>query len=168
MRINEEIDNKEVRLIDKNGTMLGIKSISEALNLAEESNLDLVEISPNAEPPVCKIVDYNKTMYEKAKKEKEAKKNQKVVSIKEVRLSAKIEEHDLQVKCKNAYKFLADGNKVKASVRFRGRQQKYSEDGIEVLTKFADLVKEVGTIEKKPAMDGRSMIMILVPKKQEA
>ena len=144
--------------------MLGIVSTSEALKLAFDKNLDLVEISPNAVPPVCKIIDYNKTMYEKAKKEKEAKKNQKVVTIKEVRLSANIEEHDLEVKSKNAYKFLSQGNKIKVSIRFKGRQQKYATDGLEVFSKFADLVKDVGSIEKSAALEGRTMTMILVPK----
>lgn len=145
--------------------MIGIVSIEDALEKAAENNLDLVEISPNAEPPVCKIADYNKTMYEKAKKAKEAKKSQKVVNLKEVRLSAKIEDHDLNVKSKNAYKFLLDGNKVKASIRFRGRQQKYTEDGLDVLSRFADSVKEVGSVDKKPSVEGRMMTMIISPKK---
>lgn len=144
--------------------MLGIVSISEALKLALDKNLDLVEISPNAVPPVCKIIDYNKSMYEKAKKEKEAKKSQKLVTIKEVRLSANIEEHDLDVKSKSACKFLLQGNKVKASIRFKGRQQKYTTDGLDVFTRFADLVKEVGTIEKSAALEGRTMTMIISPK----
>jgi translation initiation factor IF-3 len=145
--------------------MIGIVSIEDALEKAAENNLDLVEISPNAEPPVCKIADYNKTMYEKAKKAKEAKKSQKVVNLKEVRLSAKIEDHDLNVKSKNAYKFLLDGHKVKASIRFRGRQQKYTEDGLDVLSRFADSVKEVGSVDKKPSVEGRMMTMIISPKK---
>lgn len=144
--------------------MLGILPTSKALDLASEKDLDLVEISPNAVPPVCKITDYNKTMYEKAKKEKESKKNQKIVTLKEVRLSAKIEEHDLEVKVKNGHKFLLQGNKVKASIRFRGRQQKFTEDGFKVLSKFAEAMKEVGTIEKAPSLEGRTMIMILTPK----
>ncbi|QHI71809.1 translation initiation factor IF-3 [Aminipila terrae] len=167
MRINNEINDKEIRLIDEDGTMLGIVPVPAALELAFEKDLDLVEISPNAVPPVCKIVDYNKTMYEKAKKEKEAKKAQKVVIIKEVRLSAKIDEHDLEVKSKSAYKFLSEGSKVKASIRFKGRQQKYTTDGLDVLLKFADLIKEVGTVEKAAALDGRTMTMIISPKKQD-
>lgn len=165
--INNEIHYKEIRLIDSDGTMLGVVSTSKALELADQKNLDLVEISPNAVPPVCKIADYNKAMYEKAKKEKEAKKSQKVVTLKEVRLSAKIEEHDLDVKSKNAHKFLLEGNKVKASVRFKGRQQKYKEDGYEVLSRFAESIKEVGMIEKAPSVEGRTMIMILGPKTQK-
>ncbi len=165
--MNGEINNKEIRLIDADGAMLGIVSIEEALEKALESNLDLVEISPNAIPPVCKIVDYNKTMYEKAKKERQAKKSQKVVTLKEVRLSAKIEEHDLEVKSKNAYKFLLEGNKVKASIRFKGRQQKYATDGLDVFSRFADSVKEVGDIDKGAALEGRTMTMIISPKKKE-
>lgn len=165
--MNDEINDKEIRLIDADGAMLGIVSIEEALEKALESNLDLVEISPNAIPPVCKIVDYNKTMYEKAKKERQAKKSQKVVTLKEVRLSAKIEEHDLEVKSKNAYKFLLEGNKVKASIRFKGRQQKYATDGLDVFSRFADSVKEVGDIDKGAALEGRTMTMIISPKKKE-
>lgn len=145
--------------------MLGIVSTAEALELAFQKDLDLVKISPNAVPPVCKIADYNKTMFEKAKKEKEAKKNQKVVTLKEIRLSVKIEEHDLEVKIRNANKFLLEGNKVKASIRFKGRQQKYTMDGTDVLSRFAEAVKEVGTVEKAPSLDGRTMAMILSPKK---
>ncbi len=162
--INNEINAKEIRLIDADGTMLGIVSISEALELAYKKDLDLVEISPNAIPPVCKISDYNKTMYEKAKKEKESKKSQKVVALKEIRLSAKIEEHDLDFKMKNAYKFLSEGNKVKVSIRFKGRQQKYTANGYEVLSRFADPMKEVSSIEKIPCLEGRTMIMVLNPK----
>lgn len=165
--MNDEINDKEIRLIDADGAMLGIVSIEEALEKALTSNLDLVEISPNAIPPVCKIVDYNKTMYEKAKKERQAKKSQKVVTLKEVRLSPKIEEHDLEVKSKNAYKFLLEGNKVKASIRFKGRQQKYATDGLDVFSRFADSVKEVGDIDKGAALEGRTMTMIISPKKKE-
>lgn len=164
--INDEITDKEIRLIDADGSMLGIMPASEALELAFKKDLDLVKISPNAEPPVCKIADYNKTMYEKAKKEKEARKSQKVVELKEIRLSVKIEEHDFDVKIKNAHKFLKEGNKVKASIRFKGRQQKYAQDGKDVLTRFSEAIKEVGIIEKTPALEGRTMAMILSPKKQ--
>jgi len=146
--------------------MLGIVPTSEALELALQKDLDLVKISPNAVPPVCKIADYNKTMYEKAKKEKEVKKNQKIVTLKEIRLSVKIEEHDLDVKIKNAHKFLTEGNKVKASIRFKGRQQKYAQDGNDVLSRFSEAIKEVGIIEKAPCLEGRTMAMILAPRKQ--
>lgn len=163
--INNEILDNEVRLIDADGTMLGVVSIAEAMKLAGDRDLDLVKISPNAVPPVCKIADYNKAMYEKSKRDKEAKKAQKVVELKEIRLSVNIEEHDLGVKVKNAHKFLADGNKVKASLRFKGRQQKYTDDGTDVMTKFADALSEIGSVEKAPLKEGRTMIMIMVPKK---
>lgn len=163
--INNEITDKEIRLIDADGTMLGIVSLAEALEKASKKDLDLVKISPNAVPPVCKIADYNKAMYEKAKKEKEAKKSQKTVELKEIRLSVKIEEHDLDVKVKNAHKFLSEGNKVKASLRFKGRQQKYTGDGNDVMSRFAEAIKEVGTVERAPLQEGRTMIMIIAPKK---
>ncbi len=165
LSINNEITEQEIRLIDSDGTMLGITPTKKALELAYQKDLDLVKISPNAVPPVCKITDYNKTMYEKAKKEKEDRKNQKVITLKEIRLSVNIEDHDLGVKVKNAQKFLNDGNKVKASVRFRGRQQKYANDGTDVLTKFAEAMQEVGVVEKAPSLEGRTMFMILSPKK---
>lgn len=165
IQINEEINDQEIRLIDSDGTMLGVVPTVEALQMASEKNLDLVKISPNAVPPVCKIVDYHKAMYEKAKKEKEAKKNQKIVTIKEVRLSAKIDEHDLEVKIKSAQKFLTEGNKVKASIRFRGRQNKYMEDGLLVFEKFSEQLKEVGVVEKAPSLDGRTLVMIVSSKK---
>jgi translation initiation factor IF-3 len=165
LSINNEITEKEIRLIDSDGTMLGIMPTKEALRLAHEKDLDLVKISPNAIPPVCKIADYNKTMYEKAKKDKEAKKSQKNVTLKEIRLSVVIEEHDLEVKVKNANKFLAEGNKVKASVRFKGRQQKYAQDGSDVLSRFSEAIKEAGVIEKAPSLEGRTMTMVVAPKK---
>lgn len=161
--INEEIRDKEVRLIDVDGSMLGIMSAKDAQRLANQKNLDLVKISPNANPPVCKIMDYGKHLFELAKKEKEAKKNQKVINVKEVRLSPTIEEHDFDFKLKNAYRFLKDGDKVKVSVRFRGREMNHTSIGAEVLEKFADGIKEVGAVEKKPKLEGKSMIMILNP-----
>jgi len=164
--INDEIKDKEIRLIDMDGTMLGVVPVSEGLDLAAQRDLDLIKISANGVPPICKIADYNKTMYEQAKKKKEAKKNQKVVALKEVRLSVKIEEHDLNLKIKNASKFLSGGNKVKVSIRFKGRQQKYKEDGVGVLTRFADAISEVGDIEKAPSIEGRTMLMIVSPKKK--
>ncbi len=164
--INEDIRDPEVRLIDSDGEMLGVVSSKDAQNMAITKNLDLVKIVSNATPPVCKIMDYGKYVFEQGKKEKEAKKNQKVVSIKEVRLSAKIEEHDFDVKVKNAYKFLKDGDKVKVSIRFRGREMKYTSDGKEVLEKFTDAVNEVGTAERQPKLEGKSMIVILNPIKK--
>jgi translation initiation factor IF-3 len=163
--MNEDIKDKEIRLIDNDGSMLGIFSVQEAQKLADSKNLDLVKIVPNAKPPVCKITDYAKSLFEQAKKEKQAKKNQKVVSLKEVRLSAKIEVHDFNFKVKSACKFLQDGDKVKASVRFKGREMRYTTQGQEVLAKFAEAVKEVGTVEKQSKLEGRLMIMIISPKK---
>jgi translation initiation factor IF-3 len=163
--MNGDIRDREVRLVDSDGAMLGVMSSMEAQKLAISKNLDLVKIVPNAVPPVCKIMDYSKSMFEQAKKEKEARKNQKVVLLKEVRLSSTIEEHDFDFKVKNAYKFLQDGNKVKVSIRFRGREMKYTASGKEVLEKFADVVKDVGTIDKQLKLEGKSMMMILIPKK---
>jgi len=162
--INEQIRDKEVRLIDADGTMLGIMTSKDAQVLANSKSLDLVKIAPQAVPPVCRIMDYGKYMFELAKKEKEARKNQKVVSIKEVRLSASIEDHDFEFKVKNAVKFLKDGDKVKVSVKFRGREMNYTALGEQVLEKFAEAVKEVGTLEKKPKLEGRNMLMIINPK----
>lgn len=164
LMINEEIRDKEVRLIDSDGTMLGIMPAKEALKIAVSKNLDLVKIAPQAVPPVCKIMDYGKYMFELAKKEKEARKNQRVITMKEVWIKPNIEEHDFAFKSRNAYKFLKDGDKVKVSVRFRGREMNYTSLGEEVLNKFAEAVKDVGTVEKKPKLEGRSMIMILNPK----
>ncbi|HEY8349719.1 MAG TPA: translation initiation factor IF-3 [Clostridia bacterium] len=162
--INEEIRDKEVRLIDSDGTMLGIMSAKEALKIAMEKDLDLVKIAPQAVPPVCKLMDYGKYMFELAKKEKEARKNQKVVTMKEVWVKPNIEEHDFAFKSRNAAKFLKDGDKVKVSVRFRGREMNYTSLGMEVLNRFAEALKDVGTVEKKPKLEGRSMVMILNPK----
>ena len=164
MKINEEIRAKEVRLISEDGEQLGIMPLNQALDMSEERQIDLVMISPNAEPPVCKLMDYGKYRFEAMKKEKEAKKKQKVIKVKEVRLSPVIDTHDLQVRAKSAIKFLGDGDKVKASIRFKGRQMSYSDKGTEVMNAFFELVQEYGTIEKKPLLDGRNMFMILAPK----
>ncbi len=164
LQINEQIREKEVRVIDSDGTQLGVISIDEALNLAEKQKLDLVNISPNAVPPVCKIMSYGKYKYELAKKEKESKKKQKIINVKEIRLTPNIEEHDLGVKAKNASKFLEDGDRVKVVVRFRGREIGYSEIGQQVLMKFAELTGEKSTIDKMPKIEGRNMIMFLNPK----
>ncbi len=144
--------------------MRGILSIKEALALAEESNLDLVNVSPNAEPPVCKILDYGKYRYELQKKEKQSKKNQKVTQVKEVRLSTFIEEHDIQVKANTAKKFLQNGDKLKVSLRFRGRERDYTSKGFDVMNRFAEEVAEFGVVEKKPKFEGRSLTMFLGPK----
>lgn len=163
-QMNDGIRDREVRLIDVDGVMLGVMSLKDAQQIAITKNLDIVKIVPNAAPPVCKIMDYGKSMFEQAKKEKETRKNQKVVSLKEVRLSATIEEHDFDFKAKNACKFLQEGNKVKVSIRFRGREMKYTVTGKEVLEKFAQVVNDVGVVEKQPKLEGRSMMMILNPK----
>lgn len=163
-QINEEIRAKEVRVIDAEGEMRGVLSIKEALALAEESNLDLVNVSPNAEPPVCKILDYGKYRYELQKKEKQSKKNQKVTQVKEVRLSTFIEEHDIQVKANTAKKFLKNGDKLKVSLRFRGRERDYTAKGFDVMNRFAEEVSEFGVVEKKPKFEGRSLTMFLGPK----
>ncbi|MGN1413722.1 MAG: translation initiation factor IF-3 [Anaerovoracaceae bacterium] len=161
--INEEIRDKEVRVIDTDGTMLGVMPTEKALELATEKKLDLVNISPNAKPPVCKILDYGKYRYELQKKEKEARKKQKT-QVKEIRLSTFIEEHDVQVKANTASKFLKDGDKVKVSLRFRGRERDYKDKGMAVMQSFAEIVSEVGVVEKKPVFEGRSLTMVLGPK----
>lgn len=164
--INEQIRDKEIRVIDADGSMLGIMASKDAQVLANSKTLDLVKIAPQAAPPVCRIMDYGKYMFELAKKEKEARKNQKIVSLKEIRLSASIEDHDFEFKVKNAVKFLKDGDKVKVSVKFRGREMNYTALGQKVLEKFAETIEEVGTVEKKPKLEGRNMIMIINPKQQ--
>ena len=165
--INEEIREKEVRVIDTDGTMLGVMPTEKALDLATEKKLDLVNISPNAKQPVCKILDYGKYRYELQKKEKEAKKKQKVTQVKEIRLSTFIEEHDIKVKANTASKFLKDGDKVKVSLRFRGREKDYKDKGMGVMRSFAEIVSEVGVVEKKPVFEGRSLTMVLGPKPEK-
>ena len=164
-QINEEIRDREVRLIGEDGEQLGIMSSREALNLADDKGLDLVKISPNANPPVCKLMNYGKYVYELAKKNKEAKKNQKVVEVKEVWLSMTIDVGDLNVKAKQAQKFLSAGNKVKVSIRMRGRQMAHSELGLDVMNRFFEMVKDYGTMEKQPLTEGRNIWMMLVPVK---
>ena len=161
--INEEIRDREVRVVDQNGELLGVMSSREALALAEERQLDLVKIAPQARPPVCKLMDYGKYRFEQSKKEREFRKNQKVITVKEVRLSATIEDHDVDVKYKNAVKFLKDGNKVKVTIRFRGRQITHSEIGRQIMTEFAERIKEYGTVDKAPMIEGRNMSMFISP-----
>nr|WP_298875679.1 translation initiation factor IF-3 [uncultured Mogibacterium sp.] len=163
-QINGDIRAKEVRLIDENGDMRGVMGIREALAIAEEANLDLVNVSPNAEPPVCKILDFGKYRYELQKKDKMAKKNQKTMQVKEVRLSTFIEEHDVNVKANTAIKFLKEGDKVKVSLRFRGRERDYTAKGFDVMNSFAEQIAEYGVIDKKPKFEGRSLTMFLSPK----
>ena len=163
-QINEEINDKEVRLIGENGEQLGIVSSEEALRIAEEQNLDLVKISPQAVPPVCKLMNYGKYRFEQSKREKEAKKNQHVVEIKEIRMSPGIDIGDFNTKLKNAQKFLADGNRVKVSVRFRGREMAHTEIGKDLLDKFAEQCAEVATLDKAAKLEGRNMSLFLSPK----
>ena len=164
LMINEEIRDREVRVVDQDGAQLGIMPIRQALEKAEEMQMDLVKIAPQAKPPVCKIMDYGKYRFEQSKKEREFRKNQKVITVKEVRLSATIEDHDIDVKLKNAIKFLKEGNKVKATIRFRGRQITHSEIGRQVMTEFAERIKEYGTVDKAPQIEGRNMSMMISPK----
>ncbi|MBQ8109825.1 MAG: translation initiation factor IF-3 [Clostridia bacterium] len=162
--INEEIRDREVRVVDQNGEQLGVMSSRDALALAEERQLDLVKIAPQARPPVCKLMDYGKYRFEQSKKEREFRKNQKVITVKEVRLSATIEDHDIDVKFKNAVKFLKEGNKVKVTIRFRGRQITHSEIGRQVMNEFAERIKEYGTVDKAPQIEGRNMSMFISPR----
>lgn len=163
-QINEEILDKEVRLIGAQGEQLGIMSAEEALKVAAEHDLDLVKIAPGSNPPVCKIMDYGKYRFEQSKREREIRKNQKVIVIKEVQLSATIEEHDIDVKFKATEKFLKDGNKVKVSIRFRGRQIAHSEIGLDVMKDFAERCKDIAVVERRPVMEGRNATMVLAPK----
>ena len=162
--LNEEINDKEVRLIGSEGEQLGIMSPAEALKIADEQGLDLVKISPQAVPPVCKLMNYGKFKFEQGKREKEARKNQHVVEIKEIRMSPGIDVGDFNTKLKNAQKFIADGNRVKVSVRFRGREMAHTEIGRDLLTKFAEQCAETATLEKSPKLEGRMMSIFLSPK----
>ena len=163
--INEQIRDREVRLIGEDGEQLGIMSSREAMKLAAEANLDLVKIAPTAKPPVCKIIDYGKYKYEQTRKEKEARKNQKTITVKEIRLRPGIESNDLQTKANNAIKFLKKGDKVKVELRFRGRELGHKDIGKEVMIKFIDIVKEFGEPTKAPAFEGNNMVVIIDPKK---
>ena len=164
-QLNEEIRDKELRLIGSEGEQLGIMSADEALKIADEQGLDLVKISPQAVPPVCKLMDYGKFRFEQGKREKEARKNQHVVEIKEIRMSPGIDTGDFNVKLKNAQKFLTDGNRVKVSVRFRGREMAHTEIGKKLLDKFAEQCAEVSSVDKGAKLEGRNMSMFLSPKK---
>ena len=163
-QLNEEIRDKELRVIGEDGAQLGIMSAEQANALADEQGLDLVKISPNAVPPVCKIMDYSKFCFDQKKREKEAKKNQKVVEIKEIRMSPSIDTNDLNTKIKAAQKFLADGNRVKVSVRFRGREMAHTNLGEKLLMDFAAACADVASMEKNPKLEGRFMAMFLTPK----
>ncbi len=162
--INEDIRDKEVRVIAADGSQLGVMDTREAQRLSIEQNLDLVKIAPQATPPVCRIMDYGKYRFEQAKREKEAKKNQKVIEIKEIRLSLNIDIGDLNTKVKQATKFLQEGNKLKVSIRFRGREMAHPEIGHEVMRKFTEAVAEHGVVEKPPKLEGRHMLMFIAAK----
>ena len=163
--INEEIREREVRVIDSDGTQLGIMPTKDALRIAQEKDLDLINIAPQAKPPVCKIMDYVKYKFELNKREKENRKNQKVINIKEVQLSPSIDTNDFNTKCNHAIKFLQKGDKVKVMVRFRGRELSHSQIGFTLLEKFAAQASEAGSIEKPAKLEGRNMTMFLAPKK---
>lgn len=163
--INEQIRDREVRLIGENGELIGIMSAKEAYKLAQEAELDLVKIAPTAKPPVCKIIDYGKYKYELARKEKEAKKKQKVIEIKEVRLSPNIEDNDLNTKVSAARKFLEKGNKVKVTLRFRGREMAHMASNKHILDDFAKMLEEVAVVEKPAKVEGRSMTLVLAQKR---
>ena len=166
-QINEDIRDKEIRLIGADGDQLGIVSSQEALRIAIEKGMDLVKIAPQAQPPVCRIMDYGKYRFEQAKREKEARKNQRVVEIKEIRLTPGIDVNDLNVKVGHACRFLKGGDKVKVSVRFRGREVTHSSIGLDLLQRFAEKCAEAGNVEKQPKMEGRHMHMFLAPKKDK-
>lgn len=161
--LNESIRFKEVRVIGPTGEQLGIMSSDNALRTAYDRGLDLVLISPNAVPPVCKVIDYGKYKFEQDKREKEAKKKQTVMEVKEVQLSCRIEDHDFETKVKHAVRFLEDGNKVKVVLRFRGREMSHQQLGVEIIDRFRAAVSEVGTVDKPPVLDGKLMTMIVSP-----
>ncbi len=163
--INGQIRDKEVRLIGEDGEQKGIMPIKEAMRLAQEAELDLVKIAPKAQPPVCKIIDYGKYRYELARKEKEAKKKQKTVEVKEVRLSPNIDTNDLNTKVNNAKKFISKGNKVKITLRFRGREMAHVQQSKHILDDFAEMLKDIAVVEKQPKLEGRSMSMVLTEKR---
>ena len=164
LQINEEIRDKEVRVITDDGEQLGVMSAAEAVRAAQYRNLDLVKIAPQAQPPVCKIMDYGKYRFDRQKREKEAKKNQKVVEIKEVQLSLNIDTHDLETKVNHALRFLKAGNKVKVSIRFRGREMVHPERGYEIMQSFAQACSELGVVEKPAKLENRNMLMFLAAK----
>ena len=163
--INGQIRDKEVRVIAENGDQLGVMPVKEAMKLAQEAELDLVKIAQKAQPPVCKIIDYGKYRYELARKEKEAKKKQKTVEVKEVRISPNIDTNDLNTKVNNAKKFIAKGNKVKVTLRFRGREMAHMQQSKHILDDFAEMLAEVAVVEKPAKLEGRSMSMVLTEKR---
>lgn len=166
--MNEQIRARKVRLIDADGNQMGIVDVEEALKMADEAGLDLVEISPNAEPPVCKILDYGKYKYEQQKKAAEARKKQKTVDVKEVKIRPGIEDHDYNVKLRNARRFLEDGDKVKVTMRFRGREMAHQNIGMDVLVRMKEELADISKIEMDARLEGRQMIMVLAPEAQKA
>ena len=164
MQINEEITDKEVRLIGNDGEQLGIVSAAQAQKLAAERNLDLVKIAPQAKPPVCKIMDYGKYRFEQSKREKEAKKNQRVMEVKEIRMSPGIGVHDFDTKVGHARRFLTAGNKIKVSIRFRGREMTHTDLGLTIMAQFAEKCGDIASVEKPAKLEGRQMLMFLAPK----
>lgn len=166
-RVNDRIRIREVRLIDDEGTQVGIIATRDALEMARERGLDLVEVAPNAVPPVCRLMDYGKFRYEQSRKERESRRNQHVVELKEVRLSPKIDDHDLDTKGRQAAKFLGEGDKVKLTVRFRGREMAHTDIGMGLLVQLAEQLRSSGTVELAPKMEGRAMSMVVAPLKQK-
>ena len=167
LMINEEIRDPQVRLIAENGDQLGIVEIREAQKMADDRELDLVKIAPNSAPPVCKLMDYGKYRFEMSKRDKEQRKNQKIIELKEIRLSATIDVRDMEIKAKQTVKFLADGDKVKVSIRFRGRQITHNEIGMDVMDRFFEMVTDSAIKERAPKMEGRSLFMILTSKNEK-
>ena len=167
LSINEAIREKEIRVVDSDGSQLGIMAPADAMKIAESKGLDLVMIAPKAQPPVCKIIDFGKYCYEQAKKEKEAKKNQNIVTVKEIQLTLKIDTHDIQTKASHAIKFLKAGDKVKVVLKFKGREMAHTEKGYDIAERFCSLIEECGVIEKPAKLEGRNMIMVLAPKKEK-
>lgn len=163
-RVNREIDARSIRLVGADGEMIGVVTLREGLIMAEEAGLDLVEVSPNAEPPVCKILDYGKFKYEAQKKKNEAKKKQKVIEVKEIKLRPNIDDNDYDVKLRNMRKFLEEGDKVKVTLRFRGRELAHQDLGMKVLERVRDDLEGLGKIEQIPKMEGRQMVMVIAPR----
>ncbi|MDS1030798.1 translation initiation factor IF-3 [Bacillota bacterium LX-D] len=167
LRVNEEIRAREVRLVDTNGDQLGILALKDALKLAQERGVDLVEVASAAKPPVCRIMDFGKYSYEQSKREKEARKKQKVINVKEVKFRLGIDEHDFQVKARNAIKFLQSGDKVKVTIMFRGREISHTDLGKELCLKLANQLSDIAGVEKAPNVEGKNMTMILSPKQDK-
>lgn len=167
-RINDEIRAREIRLIDENGEQAGIVNVRDALMMATERGLDLVEIAPGAKPPVCRLMDYGKFRYEQSKRDKEARKKQKVITVKELKMRPRIDDHDFNVKNKNARKFLQEGDKVKVTIMFKGREMSHADIGMQLCHQFAEELKDIALVEKEPKVEGRNMTMILVPRTDSA